>query len=99
MASSAGVSPGIVGRIMSEPFFTACRARALNVNKQQHPHTRECTMTKRGWKQMLDGWPWYSGEGNFQIFPNSEFMPPVRLGRKPYGTWDTLPLQEDDPWG
>lgn len=56
-------------------------------------------MTKRGWKLLLDGWPWYSGEGNFPIFPNSEFMPPVRLGRKPYGTWDTLLLQEDDPWG
>lgn len=56
-------------------------------------------MTDAGWKQLLDGWPWFQGAGSFPILPNSEFMPPVRLGRKPYGTWDTLPLREDDPWG
>jgi hypothetical protein len=56
-------------------------------------------MNNRGWKELLKGWPWFKGEGSFPILPNSEFMPPVRLGRKPYGTWDTLPLSEKDPWG
>ncbi len=31
--------------------------------------------------------------------PNSEFMPPVRVLRKPYGCWDPVPLSEADPWG
>jgi hypothetical protein len=56
-------------------------------------------MSKAGWKQLLDGWPWFRGEGSFPVLPNSEFMPPVRPGRKPYGTWDMLPLRVDDPYG
>ena len=56
-------------------------------------------MKADGWKQLVDGWPWFEGKGNFHVLPNSEFMPPLRLGRKPYGSWDTLPLAEDDPWG
>jgi hypothetical protein len=56
-------------------------------------------MSAKGWKQLVAGWPWFRGEGSFPLLPNSEFMQPVRLGRKPYGTWDTLPLAEDDPWG
>lgn len=56
-------------------------------------------MTDGGWKQLLDGWPWFHGAESFPILPNSEFMPPVRLGRKPYGTWETLALRADDPWG
>jgi Peptidase family M28 len=56
-------------------------------------------MSHIGWKQLVDGWPWYQGDGGYPILPNSEFMPPVRLGVKPYGTRDALPLTEDDPWG
>jgi hypothetical protein len=56
-------------------------------------------MTHQGWKQLLDGWPWFRGEGSFPILPNSEFMPPVRLGLRPYGTGDSLIFSEDDPWG
>ncbi len=56
-------------------------------------------MTAHGWKQLLDGWPWFRGEGSFPLLPNSEFMPPVRLIRKPYGTWDSVHVSEDDPWG
>ena len=56
-------------------------------------------MTARGWKQLLDGWPWFEGEGSFPLFPFSEFMRPVHLGRKPYGTWDPLPFTAEDPWG
>jgi len=56
-------------------------------------------MTEAGWKQLLDGWPWFQGEGSYPILPNSEFMPPVRLVRKPYGGWDLCLLSEEDPWG
>jgi hypothetical protein len=55
-------------------------------------------MPDRGWKELVDGWPWFEGEGSFPLWPNSEFMPPVRLVRKPYGCWDPLPLAEDAPW-
>ncbi len=56
-------------------------------------------MSHDGWKQLLDGYPWFRGEGSFPIFPNSEFMPPVRLGLRPYGTNDGLRFAADDPWG
>ena len=56
-------------------------------------------MTPPGWKQLIEGWPWFRGEGSFPMLPNSEFMPPVRLVRKPYGTRDTVHVSEDDPWG
>lgn len=56
-------------------------------------------MTSPGWKQLVEGWPWFQGEGRFPVLPNSEFMPPVRLGLRPYGTRDGLLLSEDDPWG
>ncbi len=56
-------------------------------------------MSAQGWKQLIDGWPWFRGEGSFPLLPNSEFMQPVRLARKPYGTWDSMALADDDPWG
>jgi peptidase M28-like protein len=56
-------------------------------------------MAGDGWKQLIEDWPWFRGEGRFPVQPNSEFMPPVRLLLKPYGTRDTLPIAEDDPWG
>ena len=52
-----------------------------------------------GWKQTLDGWPWFRGEGSYPVLPNSEFMPPLRLGLKPYGTRDSTRLDPDDPFG
>ncbi len=52
-----------------------------------------------GWKQLIEGWPWFRGEGSYPLLPNSEYMPPVRLIRKPYGTWDGTHVSEDDPWG
>jgi hypothetical protein len=33
------------------------------------------------------------------VLPNSEFMPPVRLALRPYGTRDGLAFADDDPWG
>lgn len=53
----------------------------------------------QGWKQLVEGWPWFRGEGSFPLYPNSEFMPPVRMILKPYGTRDTVHVAEDDPHG
>lgn len=52
-----------------------------------------------GWKQLLRGWPWFQGEGRYPIPAYSEFLPPPRRARKPYGELQTLPFQADDPWG
>ncbi len=56
-------------------------------------------MADAGWKRLLQGWPWFGGAGSFPVLPNSEFMPPARLVRRPYGTLDTVALADDDPWG
>jgi hypothetical protein len=56
-------------------------------------------MPAPGWKQLLDGYPWFDGAGAFPITAYSEFMPPPRFGRKPYGTFSGLPFDEADPWG
>src|SRR5262245_18347968 len=56
-------------------------------------------MAQAGWKRLLEGWPWFRREGAYPLATYSEFMPPVRLLRKPYGSWDPVPLDEDDPWG
>src|SRR5438132_127892 len=41
----------------------------------------------------------YRGPDAYPITAYSEFMPPPRFGRKPYGTWSGLPFDEADPWG
>ena len=56
-------------------------------------------MATQGWKQLLAGAPWYQGAGRYPIAAYSEFMPPPRLGRKPYGRLDSLLFHEDDPSG
>jgi hypothetical protein len=56
-------------------------------------------MMASGWKKLLEGWPWFRGEGSFPLWPNSEYMQPVRLVRKPYGACDMVHVSEDDPWG
>jgi hypothetical protein len=56
-------------------------------------------MSTPGWKQLLDGWPWFRGEGSYPIAAYSEFMPPPRIIRKPYGGEDLLLHEVDDPWG
>jgi hypothetical protein len=56
-------------------------------------------MPAGGWKQLLSGCPWYLGEGRYPVAAYSEFMPPPRVGLKPYGTWAGLPFDESDPWG
>jgi hypothetical protein len=56
-------------------------------------------MSATGWKQLLDGWPWFRGEGRFPLPAYSEFMPPPYLVCKPYGGWDLTLLRDDDPFG
>jgi hypothetical protein len=53
-----------------------------------------------GWKALFADWSWVRGEGRFPIAAYSEYMPPPRVGQKPYGNWDLdTPFSEDDPWG
>ncbi len=47
----------------------------------------------------MDGFPWLSREGEFPLPAYSEFMPPPRLGRKPYGASDPACFPPDDPTG
>ena len=52
-----------------------------------------------GWKQILNGFPWFLGKGHYPLPAYSEFMPPPRLGRLPYGATDNLLFSKDDPYG
>jgi hypothetical protein len=52
-----------------------------------------------GWQNFLPGYPWFRCKGCYGITAYSEFMPPPRLGYKPYGKPDNRILQEDDPFG
>src|SRR5262249_10202524 len=58
-------------------------------------------MATSGWRQLLSGFPWFQGEGNFLIAAYSEFMPPPPLGRKPctHSERDPFLFSDDDPWG
>ena len=56
-------------------------------------------MAAQGWQKLLADYPWFEGEGNYPIAAYSEFMPPPRLGRKPYGSIDHCLFHEDDPCG
>ncbi len=57
-------------------------------------------MPAAGWKQLLAGAPWFRGPGKYRIAAYSEFMPPPRLGRKPYDHFlDPILFDSGDPWG
>jgi hypothetical protein len=56
-------------------------------------------MAREGWKRLLSGVEWFRQAGHFPITAYSEFMPPPRLGRKPYGSRDPLLFQDADPVG
>jgi hypothetical protein len=56
-------------------------------------------MSQSGWRKLVDGWPWYAGEGRFPVRPGSEFMAPLYVVRKPYGCWDPVLPDENDPFG
>ena len=52
-----------------------------------------------GWQKLLNGYPWFRCEGCYPISAYSEFMPPPRLGCKPYGKPDHRIVTDDDPYG
>jgi hypothetical protein len=56
-------------------------------------------MAQQGWKQLLADHAWFHGAGHYPIVAYSEFMPPPRLGKKPYGRVDTSLFDDADPWG
>src|SRR5205809_7938814 len=78
-----GMSSRTAGRIMVGP----------------HRNGRATRVSTAGWPALTAGAPWFRGEGRFPMPAYSEFMPPPRLGIKPYGTGGTAPFAEDDPWG
>jgi hypothetical protein len=53
----------------------------------------------KGWQLLLQGYPWFSGEGHFPLPAYSELMPPPHLGRAPYGAADPLVDVDGDPFG
>ena len=52
-----------------------------------------------GWPALIEGFPWFGGEGRFPLPAYSEFMPAPRLGRRPYGESDPRLFSPDDPFG
>ena len=48
---------------------------------------------------MIEGFPRFEGEGSFPIPAYSEFMPPPRVGRSPWGDIDLSLFSEEDPHG
>src|SRR6516225_2911436 len=56
-------------------------------------------MNEHGWKRLVEGWPWFRGEGRYPVQPNSEFMGPLRRLRKPYGCWGRMHVDEGAPLG
>lgn len=52
-----------------------------------------------GWPKLIEGHPWFQGEGQYPIPAYSEFMPPPRLGRLPYGEVDPALFSPTDPFG
>ena len=54
---------------------------------------------RSGWQALMEGFPWFAGRGQYPLPAYSEFMPPPRLGRKPYGDREGLPFSDDDPFG
>jgi hypothetical protein len=52
-----------------------------------------------GWRVLMEGFPWFAGEGSFPLPAYSEFMPAPRLGRKPCGDRELLPFSDGDDYG
>lgn len=55
-------------------------------------------MVKDGWPRLLEDLPPVA-DGSFRIEAYSEFMPPPRIGWKPYGSHEPMPFEEGDPYG
>ena len=55
--------------------------------------------TPIGWHKLVEGYPWFSALDKYPIPAYSEFMPPPRLGRRPYGETDFSLFVDDDAFG
>jgi hypothetical protein len=54
----------------------------------------------KGWRQFLENFPWFEGEGGFPLPAYSEFMPPMHIGFRPYdGQVYPWHFKEDDLYG
>src|SRR5437879_781709 len=62
---------------------------------------RETKRMPRGWRQLVPTQAHFQGEGNYPLEAYSEFMPPPRVGWKPYGSSSPDPelFSETDPFG
>jgi Peptidase family M28 len=56
-------------------------------------------VARRGWSRLLAGYPWFREPGAYPLPAYSEFMPPPRLGRKPYGEADEALFADGDDFG
>ena len=52
-----------------------------------------------GWRRLVDGYPWFEGEGGYPIPAYSEFMPAPRVGVNLYGEVDAALFDDSDPHG
>lgn len=52
-----------------------------------------------GWKKLIEGSPWFVGEGAFPLPAYSEFMPAPQLGYSLYGELDDTLFGHDDEYG
>ena len=52
-----------------------------------------------GWQKLVEGYPWFVGEGRCPIPAYSEFMPAPRIGRSLYGDINQALFAPDDPFG
>src|SRR5512140_3656756 len=50
-----------------------------------------------GWKKLLEGYPWFSGEGSYPLPAYSEFMPAPRVGCILSGEIDDSIFSPEEP--
>ena len=62
-------------------------------------HRMSVTWPSTAGNSCLTADAWHRGRGKYPITAYSEFMPPPRLGRKPYGSIDAQMCHDDDPFG
>jgi len=55
--------------------------------------------TSIGWHKLVEGYPWFSGQGNYPLPAYSEYMPSPRLGKRAYGEVDFSLFIDNDPFG
>ena len=61
--------------------------------------TRLAKTRTAGWKKLIEGFPWFVGEGAFPLPAYSEFMPAPRVGYSLYGERDEALFTPEDAFG